>query len=133
MVPSASAEGCYEPSNIFAFDATTGRPRHGSFDNGRIYNTLRGGDAPLRPLLHPGERDRGRETFVASGAGDGRNWSTVNGMTLASGRLYDATAHGNLPAVDLTGGPPSGSASVVSGPLVDGETWQSRDLIVVTS
>jgi outer membrane protein assembly factor BamB len=59
----------------------------------------------------------GAETFMAAASG----WSTVSGMTMASGTLYFATTNGNLSAVDFTGGVPSGAASVLSGPSVDGQ------------
>jgi hypothetical protein len=68
---------------------------------------------------------------VASGAGDGRNWSTVSGMTMVSGRLVYATTIGALSAVDFSSGLPTGSATVVSGPAVDGQSWQSRGLFVL--
>jgi hypothetical protein len=66
------------------------------------------------------------DTFVASGTTNGRNWSTVNGMTMASGRLIYATTTGTLSTVDFPAGLPTGSATVVSGAAVDGRSWQSR-------
>jgi hypothetical protein len=70
---------------------------------------------------------------VASGATDGRNWSTVSGMTMASGHLYYATTTttGTLSAVPFTDGAPTGTATVLSGPAIDGRTWQSRGLFVL--
>jgi hypothetical protein len=47
-------------------------------------------------------------------------------MTMASGRLTYATTTGTLSAVDVSGGLPTGSATVLSGPAVDGQSWQSR-------
>jgi hypothetical protein len=44
----------------------------------------------------------GADTFVASGAGDGRNWTSDSGMTMASGRLVYATTTGTLSTVDFT-------------------------------
>jgi hypothetical protein len=46
----------------------------------------------------------GADTFVASGATDGRDWSAANGLTMASGRLLYATTTGTLSTV---GAPPS--------------------------
>ena len=68
---------------------------------------------------------------MASGAGDGRNWSTVSGMTMASGRLAYATTTGTLSVLDFAGGVPTGTATVLSGPAVDGQSWQSRGLFVL--
>ena len=72
-----------------------------------------------------------RGAFVVSGATDGRNWSGVNGMTMASGRLLYATSTGTLSAVDFSGGLPSGTTTILSGPAIDGQTWQSRGLLVL--
>jgi hypothetical protein len=102
------------------------------FSNGRIYYTVSGGDTRLYyRYFTPESGVVGADTFVASGATDGRNWSTVNGLTMASGRLYYATTTGTLSAVDFTDGLPTGSATVLSGPGVDGQTWQSRGLFVL--
>jgi hypothetical protein len=73
----------------------------------------------------------GADTFTASGATDCRNWSTVDGMTMASGRLVYATTTGTLSAIDFTGGVPTGTATVLGGPAVDGQSWQSRGLLVL--
>jgi hypothetical protein len=102
------------------------------FSNGRIYYTVSGGDTRLYyRYFTPESGVVGADTFVASGATDGRNWSTVNGLTMASGRLYYATTTGTLSAVEFTDGLPTGSATVLSGPGVDGQTWQSRGLFVL--
>ena len=53
-------------------------------------------------------------------------------MTMASGRLvYATTTTGTLSAVDFTNGLPTGSATVLSGPAVDGQSWPSRGLFVL--
>jgi hypothetical protein len=104
------------------------------FSNGRIYYTVSGGDTRLYyRYFTPESGVVSADTFVASGATDGRNWSTVNGLTMASGRLYYATTTGTLSAVDFTGGLPTGSTTVLSGPDVDGQTWQSRGLFVLAN
>jgi hypothetical protein len=61
----------------------------------------------------------------------GVDWSTVTGMTMASGRLLYASSTGTLSAVDFSGGLPTGPATVVSGPATDGQSWQSRALFVL--
>jgi hypothetical protein len=101
------------------------------FWNGRLYYTLTGDTRLYYRWFTPESGVVGADTFTASGAGDGRNWSTVNGMTMASGRLVYATTTGTLNAVDFTAGVPTGSATVVSGPAVDGQSWQSRGLFVL--
>jgi hypothetical protein len=77
------------------------------FWNGRLYYTLSGDTRLYYRWFTPESGVLGADTFVASGAGDGRNWSTVSGMTMASGRLVYATTTGNLSAVDFTNGVPA--------------------------
>ena len=101
------------------------------FWNGRLYYTLSGDTRLYYRWFTPESGVIGADTFVASGATDGRNWSTVSGMTMASGRLVYATAAGTLSAVDFAGGAPTGTATVVSGPAIDGQSWPSRALFVL--
>jgi hypothetical protein len=89
-----------------------------------------------RPRLYyrwftPESGPLGADTFVARGAGDGRNWSGVNGMTMASGHLLYATTTGALSTVDFPAGLPTGPSTVVSGPPPAGRSWQSRALFVL--
>ena len=50
---------------------------------------------------------------------------------MASGRLVYTTTTGNLSAVDFANGVPTSAATVLSGPAVDGQSWQSRGLFVL--
>jgi hypothetical protein len=97
--------------------------------SGRLYYTLSGDARLLYRYFTPESGVVGAETFTASATG----WSSVSGMTLASGKLYLATSNGNLSAVGFAGGVPSGSATVISGPAVDGQSWQSRGLFVLAT
>jgi hypothetical protein len=76
------------------------------FWNGRLYYTLSGDTRLYYRWFTPERGVLGAETFVASGAGDGRNWAGVSGMTMASGRLVYAATTGTLSAVDFANGPP---------------------------
>jgi hypothetical protein len=100
--------------------------------NGRLYYTLSGDARLYYRWFTPESGTLGADTFVASGATDGRNWSTVTGTTLPSGRLLYAAATGTLSTVAFSGGLPTGTATVVSGAAIDGQTWQSRGLFVLT-
>jgi hypothetical protein len=84
------------------------------FWNGRLYYTLSGDTRLYYRWFTPESGTIGADTFTASGAGDGRNWSAVSGMTMASGRLVYATTTGTLHAVDFTGGVPTGSTTAVT-------------------
>jgi hypothetical protein len=99
--------------------------------NGRLYYTLSADPRLYYRWFTPQSGTLGADTFVASGTTDGRNWSTVNGMTMASGRLLYATTTGTLSTVDFPNGLPTGPATAVSGPAVDGRSWQSRALFVL--
>ena len=48
--------------------------------NGRLYYTLSGDARLYYRWFTPESGTLGADTFVASGATDGRNWSTVTGM-----------------------------------------------------
>ena len=101
------------------------------FWNGRLCYTSAATPRLFNRWFTPESGVLGADTFVASGATDGRNWSTINGLTMASGRLVYATTTGNLSAVDFTSGVPTGAATLLSGPAVDGQSWQSRGLFVL--
>jgi hypothetical protein len=92
------------------------------FWNGRLYYTLSGDTRLYYRWFTPESGALGADTFTASGATDGHNWSTVNGMTMASGRLVYATTTGTLSAIDFTGWVPTGAATVLSSPAVDGQS-----------
>lgn len=96
------------------------------FWNGRLYYTLTGDTRLYYRWFTPESGTLGADTFTASGATDGRNWSTVSGMTMASGRLVYATTNGTLSAVDFAAGVPTGTATVL-----DTQSWQSRALFVL--
>ena len=83
------------------------------FWNGRLYYTLTGDTRLYYRWFTPESATLGADTFTASGATDGRNWSGVSGMTMASGRLIYATTTGTLSAVAFTGGVPTGTATVL--------------------
>ena len=61
---------------------------------------------------------------------NGRLYFTLSG----DARLYYrwlTPESGTLSTVTFSGGLPTGTATVVSGPAVDGQTWQSRGLFVL--
>jgi hypothetical protein len=69
----------------------------------------------------------GAVTFVASGAGDGLDWRSISGMTLASGRIFFAQTDGKLWSVQFADGSPvPGTETVVSS---TGD-WRSRGLFL---
>ena len=89
------------------------------FDNGRLYYSLEG-DRRLyyRYFLSlPDAADDvvGAEVLVASGEGDGLDWSRVQGMTAAGGRIYWAEG-GELRRIELADGKPKpGTQAALAG------------------
>jgi hypothetical protein len=77
------------------------------FWNGRLYYTLSADPASTSAGSPPQSGTVGADTVVASGAGDGRNWSPVNGVTMASGGLLYATTPAPCPpSTSRTASPP---------------------------
>jgi len=106
------------------------------YDRGRLYYTLAGDARLLYRYFTPESRTVGAEVFVASGEGDGLDWSAVEGLTMAvdpygHAAIYAGHADGHLRRTALTPGdhrPVADSTTMVSGPSIDGRSWQSRGL-----
>jgi hypothetical protein len=91
----------------------------------RIYYTVSGDSRLYYRYFTPESAIVGAQTFQANSGGV--NFSTVAGMTLASGRiLYGSSADGFLRSVPFSGGQVTGGATVVSN---DG-TWRYRAIFV---
>ena len=103
------------------------------FDRGRLYYTVQGDPRLYYRYFTPQSLAVGANLYVASGGGDGFDWSGVRGMTMVSGQLYFARTDGTLSRVAFVNGTPSGAPSVIGGPLVDGYDWSSRGLFAFTS
>jgi PKD repeat protein len=73
----------------------------------------------------------GADRFVVSGAGDGLDWSTANGLAVVGGTTlyYGSATDGNLRRVTLNGlVPQAGTVQIVSGPSIDVIDWRTRAL-----
>jgi hypothetical protein len=68
----------------------------------------------------------------ASSTCGGFNPSTVRGVTMAGGELYFGAATGELSVMgfDSVIGLPTGTPVAISGPVIDGNDWNSRALFV---
>jgi hypothetical protein len=86
---------------------------------------------PLLPLVHPGERRPRRRQLRRQRRRRRPQLVHHQWHDHGSGRLVYATTTGTLATVDFSGGLPAGSATVLSGPIVDGRSWQSRGLFVL--
>ena len=113
-------------SSYFPLASVTGM----FFSNGRLYYTVQGDTRLYYRYFTPESDVVGAETFTASGAGDGLDWSAVQGMTLASGRIYFARTDGNLYGMNFANGAPvSGTQNLISGPSTgDGTQWKSKGM-----
>jgi hypothetical protein len=91
----------------------------------RIYYTVAGDSRLYYRYFTPESSIVGAQTFQADAGGI--NFSTVAGMTLASGRLlYGSSADGALRSLPFSGGRVTGAATVVSS---DG-SWRYRAIMV---
>jgi Malectin domain len=104
------------------------------FVNGRIYYTVIGDQRLYYRYFTPESDVVGGVTFTASGAGDGLDWSTVQGLTLASGRIYFSGSDGNLYGINFnaaTGVPVPGTQNLISGPSTgDGTNWRGHGMFL---
>jgi Malectin domain len=104
------------------------------FTNGRIYYTVQGDSQLYYRYFTPESDVIGGSSFVASGSGDGLNWSDVQGMTLASGRIYFSRTDGNLYGIDFNnalGIPVPGTTNLISGPSTgDGNNWRGHGMFL---
>jgi hypothetical protein len=102
------------------------------FTNGRIYYTVSGDSRLYDRYFTPESQIVGAETFTASGVSDGLNWSQVDGMTMAQGKIYFSRTNGNLYRMNFANGVPTpGTETLLSGPGTgDGKDWRSHGMFV---
>jgi hypothetical protein len=103
------------------------------YAGGRLYYTVEG-DRKLyyRYFLagsNPADDVVGAQVLVASGDGDGLDWSRVRGMTAAGGRLYWSEG-ADLHRIDLAGGVPRAATATV---VAAGANLAARGLFVLPS
>jgi hypothetical protein len=103
--------------------ATTGM----AFDAGRLFYTVSGEPRLYYRYYTPQSQIVGAELFVAS-TGDGVDWASVAGFTIASGRLLFALADGSLNSVAWNGTAPTGPVTKLA---PAGSGWASRALFVM--
>lgn len=97
------------------------------FDAGRLYYTRAGHDQLYVRGFSVDSGVVGADELVAVGSG----FSDIGGMLLAGGQLYGASrSTGNLLRFPFANGAPSGSATTVSGPSIDGRDWRSQALFI---
>lgn len=99
--------------------------------SGRLYYTKAGQNQLFYRYFLPESRIVGAVGFNGPGNTAGIDWSRAGGMFLEDGTLYvvDRTT-GQLRSVGWDGSQPTGSASVISGPAVDGQDWRARSTVL---
>jgi hypothetical protein len=102
------------------------------WDAGRLYYTRAGDSRLFYRYFSPDSELVGSVEYIASGNGDGLNWSGARGVTFAGGRLFYASLDGNLHRVnaDALGDPTPGTDTVIAGPLIDGVNYLSNGMFV---
>ncbi len=103
-----------DTASWFDFSAVSGM----AFDNGRLYYVTSDGKLYYR-WFSPVSQIVGSEEFVAAASG----YTGARSLFVAGGKLYFAKPDHTLARVALVSGIPSGATTVVSGPAIDGVTW----------
>ena len=103
------------------------------YANGGIYYTVNNDAQMYFRYFTPESRVVGAERFVVSGNGDGLNWSTTRGLTLANGKIYFSRTNNDLSSMTFGGtAPVPGTESLVS-PASAGTNWASGGLFVFSA
>jgi len=76
------------------------------YSAGRIYYTESGSHYLYWRWFEPEDGLVGAQEFIASGNGDGLDWISTTGATLAAGRIYYATSAGALQSIAFQNGVP---------------------------
>jgi PKD repeat protein len=99
---------------------------------GRLYYTVAGqNNLYYRGFTHESQIVGPTQFTAVSGTTAGINFSAVRGMHLdvSRGHLYVGSETGELRRVDFAGGRPvAGTVQTLSGPTVDGRSWDGRGL-----
>ena len=91
---------------------------------GRLYYTLSGQSGLFYRWFTPDSGIVGADKFTVSGA---TGFTNAGGMFVSGGQLYTADrVNGTLSRRAWVNGAPSGTATVVSGPAIDGADWRAR-------
>lgn len=95
---------------------------------GKIYYTRTGQTKLFWRWFSPDSKITGADEFtVATSA----SFANASGVLFMSGAyLYYSTTNGNLDRIGWTGTTTSGTATVVSGPAVDGQNWASNGAFI---
>ena len=102
------------------------------YANGGIYYTVNNDAQMYFRYFTPESRVVGADRFVVSGNGDGLNWSTTRGLTLANGKIYFSRTNNNLSSMTFGTAPVPGTETLVS-PATAGTNWASGGLFVFSS
>lgn len=103
---------------------------------GRLYFTKSGSNALHYRSFSPESRIVGAQRISSAAGAGGVDWSSVQTMFMADGKLYTSSTSGNLVSRDWNpsaGLPVAGTATTASGPGIDGQTWWARDAFVLAT
>ncbi|SCL15457.1 Di-glucose binding within endoplasmic reticulum [Micromonospora rhizosphaerae] len=98
------------------------------YSGGRLYYTLAGQSTLFWRWFTPDTGTVGAERFSVAGT---TGYGGVGGMFVSDGKLYTVSRnHGHLYSRDWAAGSPGDSATLVSGPTVDGVDWRATAVFV---
>lgn len=104
------------------------------YDRGRIYYTTAGSSQLSYRYFNPEDDVVGAKKLTSSSVVNGFSPAQVRGMFATGGQLYWATSDGNLRRMDwiqnAQSGVPSGTAQVVAGPALGGQSWAASSLFI---
>jgi hypothetical protein len=95
---------------------------------GRLYYTLNGQSGLFWRWFNPDSGAVGADKFTVAGTSA---FANSGGIFVSGGNLYQANrVTGTLSRMNWVNGAPSGAATVVSGPGIDGVDWRARAIFV---
>ena len=100
-------------------------------DSGRMYYTVAGTTRLFYRYFTTESASIGAVRYEVSTAATPVDWASVRGAFLSDGWLYYGSTDGQLRRVGWTGTGVTGTASVVSGPSVDGKNWSGLALTAI--
>jgi hypothetical protein len=104
------------------------------YANGGIYYTVQNDAQMYFRGFTPESRVVGAERFAVSGNGDGLNWSTTRGLTMANGTIYFSRTDNNLSSMSFANNDPvPGTEALVSPAGGGGTNWASGGLFVFSA
>ena len=103
------------------------------YANGGIYYTVQNDPQMYFRYFTPQSRIVGADRFAVSGNGDGLNWNTTRGLTLANGKIYFSRTDGNLSSLTFANNDPVPGTEALVSAAGGGTNWASGGLFAFSA